>query len=110
MKAGRKPEIPYSENFFVTSTKAVLLIKSMHHYRSRSIHVRTKSTACTDDKFAIRSQSLSGCDMLERCCTCDSANHESRPCKSNNGWSKEEERNYCPQCSMFTQMELETSI
>lgn len=32
VKAGRKPEIPYNENFFATSTKVVSLIKAMHDH------------------------------------------------------------------------------
>lgn len=43
MKAGRRPEIPYYESFFGTSTKLLLLIKSLHeHGRSCSGNILTR--------------------------------------------------------------------
>ena len=43
MKAGRKPEIPYDESFFGTSTKLMILIKALHdHGRSCLGNIATR--------------------------------------------------------------------
>ena len=104
------PPFPFCKENLLTSEVDKQRLNNIWEW-SRSISMRKKLTVSAETSCFICGKSLDESDITERCYNCKEPVHESCLHTNNTGWSKDDDNNYCPNCTLFIDVVvLDTSI
>jgi hypothetical protein len=103
------PPFPFCKEDLLTNEVDKQRLNNIWEW-SRSINMRKKPTVSAEMSCYICSKSLDESDITERCYNCKEPVHESCLHTDNTGWSKDDDKNYCSNCTLFIDIGLDTSI
>jgi hypothetical protein len=103
------PPFPFCKEDLLTNEVDKQQLNNIWEW-SRSINMRKKPTVFAEMSCYICSKSSDESDITERCYNCKESVHESCLHTDNTGWSKDDDKNYCSNCTLFIDIGLDTSI
>jgi hypothetical protein len=102
------PPFPFLKEELLSSDEDKQRLNNIWEW-SRSINCRKKISINDDAQCAICNEVLINSDHLIRCYNCESPAHDSCISIHSTGWAENEEKMFCGQCIIVSQIDLNTS-
>ena len=99
------PPFPFCKEDLLTSEEDVKRLNDVWEW-SRSINTKKKNVSTTDMSCVICKKGLAENDQMERCYNCKSVVHEACLHTNNTGWSENDDKYYCSQCTLFIHVSM----